>query len=143
MKEQGRAKSFIPCTVTLTIVEQTFRRSLIFFRGPDYDGISQEISDTIEARRSKLKNGTIDNTSIILQAIEFSSPTKTDAPFIICLQCVSNVMSWKFIRPFSCIGIIYILFQLSGFEVVYAYTESFFEESGVKLDPSLAAVVTG
>ena len=38
-------------------------------------------------------------------------------------------MSKKFLSPFSCIGVIYIIYQLSGFEVVYAYTENFFEES--------------
>ena len=52
-------------------------------------------------------------------------------------------MSRKFLRPFSCIGVIYIIYQLSGFEVVYAYTENFFEESGVELEPSLAALLAG
>ena len=52
-------------------------------------------------------------------------------------------MSKKFLRLFSCIGVIYIIYQLSGFEVVYAYTENFFEESGVELEPSLAALLAG
>ena len=59
------------------------------------------------------------------------------------MQSVSNIMSRKFLRPFSCIGVIYIIYQLSGFEVVYAYTENFFEESGVELEPSLAALLAG
>ena len=58
-------------------------------------------------------------------------------------QSASNIMSSKFLRPFSCIGVIYIVYQLSGFEVVYAYTENFFEESGVQLEPSLAALLAG
>ena len=68
-------------------------------------------------------------------------PNTADTP--IFFQSASAIMSSKFLRPFSCIGVIYIVYQLSGFEVVYAYTENFFEESGVQLEPSLAALLAG
>ena len=38
--------------------------------------------------------------------------------------------SSAFLRPFSCVGIIYILFQLSGIIIINTYTLTFLEACG-------------
>ena len=37
----------------------------------------------------------------------------------------------------------FLILNQSGFEVVTAYAQNFFEKSGVELDPSLAALFSG
>ena len=37
------------------------------------------------------------------------------------------IKSSKFLRPFKCVGVIYILSGLSGYAVINVYTASFFE----------------
>ena len=66
---------------------------MTFFRGPDYAELEEEISSITEAKEEK----------------EFDSAEAT--PF---LQTVSKLASLKFFRPFSCIGVIYIIYELSG-----------------------------
>ena len=70
---------------------------MTFFRGPDYAELEEEISSITEAKEEKQFDGAA-------KATEQSS----------ILQTASKIASLKFIRPFSCIGVIYIIYELSG-----------------------------
>ena len=78
-------------------VKACFRQSMTFFRGPDYAELEEEISSITEAKEEKQFDGAA-------KATEQSS----------ILQTASKIASLKFIRPFSCIGVIYIIYELSG-----------------------------
>ncbi len=100
-----------------------------FFHGPDFSELDSELAAIIEAKELKDKT-----------ANDFAESNGEKRQF---LRAASELMSGVFLRPFSCIGVIYIIYELSGFEVVTAYAQTFFEKTGVQLDPSLAAIVSG
>ena len=68
---------------------------MTFFRGTEYGELEEEISSITKAK----EENNIDTSST-----EQSS----------FLQTASKIASVKFLRPFSCIGIIYITYELSG-----------------------------
>ena len=53
---------------------------------------------------------------------------------------LKTMLSKTFLRPFSCVGVIYVLSEFAGLEVIVTYAHSFLEDAGVKLDPGVAAV---
>ena len=71
---------------------------MAFFRGPDYAELEEEISSITEAKEEKQFDSAAD------KATEQSSFSQT----------ASKMASLKFFRPFSCVGIIYILHELAG-----------------------------
>lgn len=56
---------------------------------------------------------------------------------------VKQIFSRAFFKPYTCIGFIYILVNLTGFEVVIIYMVSIFQESGSRFDPDLALIIVG
>ena len=56
---------------------------------------------------------------------------------------LDTATSEEFWRPFSCVGIIFILFRFSSSSVLFHYTAPFLERAGISLDPLLAAVIIG
>ena len=66
---------------------------MAFFRGPDYTELEEEISSITEAKEEK----------------QFEATKKSSF-----VQTASKLASLKFFRPFSCIGVIYIIYELSG-----------------------------
>ena len=74
---------------------------MTFFRGPDYAELEEEISSITEAKEEK----------------QFEARKRSSF-----MQTASKLASLKFFRPFSCIGVIYIIYELSG--NVYRYVSS-------------------
>ena len=55
----------------------------------------------------------------------------------------SIILSRVFLQPFACVGIIYILFRMSGSSVVPHYTATLFEFTGMSFDPQHVAILIG
>ena len=77
---------------------------MTFFRGMRYAELEEEISAITEAKEEKQ-----------FDAAKASS----------LLQTASKIASLKFLRPFSCIGVIYIVYELSGKYEVKNYYEMY------------------
>ena len=56
---------------------------------------------------------------------------------------LNAVSSPAFLSPYSCVGVLFILFRVSGFPILSHYTASFFERMGMKLDSLLVALIIG
>ena len=98
-----------------------FRKSLQFFRGPEYD-ITQELNEINEKHQSKVE----------LQAKKESWK-----------WTLKQLTSYSFLKPFSCVGVLYIARQWVGGKVFSAYMVQLLEDSGSSLNPRLGPVVVG
>ena len=105
----------------IRIFKLNFRKSLKFFRGPNYD-ITEEIEEIKEKRKSKVEN----------QGEKSSG-----------MQTLKKIMSKSFLKPFSCIGIIFICSEWSGYNAFLTYMIEVLEASGFKLDPRLGPIIVG
>ena len=94
-----------------------FRESLTYFRGGDHDELRKELQDIISAKDARHN---LSNKSFL-----------------------ETVTSGEFLRPFSCVGVLFILLRLSSSSVLFHYTAPFLERAGINLDPILAAVIIG
>ena len=70
---------------------------MTFFRGPNYAELEEEISSITEAKEEK--------------QFDASKAADEKSSFF---QTASKIASLKFFRPFSCVGVIYIIYELSG-----------------------------
>ena len=59
------------------------------------------------------------------------------------MTIIGIITSEQFWRPFSCVGIIFILFNLSSFSILSHYAAPFLDRAGISLDPPLASVIIG
>ena len=91
---------------------------MMFFRGADYEGLEEELNDISDAKRVKQKELDIvstdneEKTPAILQVNVIGLSFLLISRWIyVYFKSVSNIMSKKFLRPFSCIGVIYIVYQ--------------------------------
>ena len=100
---------------------QFFRKSLQFFRGPDYD-ISEEFEEIKEKRQSKVE----------MQG-EKQSWNWT----------FKQLMSSSFLKPYSCVGVLYILCDWSGFSAFSTYMVQILKESGLSIDPRIGPITIG
>ena len=100
---------------------QFFRKSLQFFRGPGYD-ISEEFEEIKEKRRSKVE----------MQG-EKQSWNWT----------FKQLMSSSFLKPYSCVGVLYILCDWSGFSAFSTYMVQILKESGLSIDPRIGPITIG
>ena len=48
-----------------------------------------------------------------------------------------------FFKPFSIVGVIYILTELSGFNVMVIYMITILKDSGSSIDPNLCPIIVG
>ena len=94
-----------------------YRKSLIYFRGGDNHSVRKEFHDIESAKESKDSQSKISLSSI--------------------------AKSGEFWKPFSCIGVICILFRLSCFSILSHYTAPFLDKAGISLDPLIAAILIG
>ena len=114
-----------PCKIKLSKTlelpfskDTTFsRKSLIYFRGGENDSVRKEFHDIESAKESKNSQS--------------------------CSSLSSIVKSGEFWKPFSCIGVIFILFRLSCFSILARYTAPFLDRAGISLDPLVAAILIG
>ena len=98
-----------------------FRKSLQFFRGPNYD-ITEEFEEIKEKRRSKVE----------LQG-EKQSWNWT----------FQQLISSSFLKPYSCVGVLYILCDWSGFSAFSTYMIQILKGSGLSIDPRLGPITIG
>ena len=52
-------------------------------------------------------------------------------------------LSSSFLKPFSCVGVIYMLGNLTGFEVLVIYMVPILRYTGSTVDPELAPIIIG
>ena len=90
---------------------------MVFFRGGDNEDVRKELQDIVDSKKEKNH-----------QAEESFLGIATSRDF------------WK---PFSCVGLIFILFRLSSFSILSHYTAPFLDRAEIHLDPLLAAVLIG
>ena len=94
-----------------------FSQSLAYYRGGESVQVRKELQEIIRAKDSK---GSQSNRSFL-----------------------SIVTSGEFWRPFSCVGVLFILFRLSGFSILSHYTAPFLERARINVDPLVGAVIIG
>ena len=102
-------------------MKSIFRKSLKFFRGPNYD-ITEEIEEIKGKRKSKIEN----------------QGEKTSAK-----QTFNKIMSKSFLKPFSCVGILFIFSEWSGYNAYLNYMIEVLETSGFDLDPRIGPIIVG
>ena len=90
---------------------------MAFFRGGDNEDVKKELLDIVDAKKGKCHKS---------QQSFFGIAT-----------------SGEFWKPFSCVGVICILFRLSCFSILSHYTAPFLDRAGISMDPLLAAVLIG
>ena len=111
-----RNHSLLKIDTSLIIVKH-FRESLTYFRGGDNDEVRKELQDIISSKNARRN---LANKSFL-----------------------ETATCGEFLRPFSCVGILFILLRLSSSSVLFHYTAPFLERAGINLDPILAAVIIG
>ena len=95
------------------------KKSLQFYRGADYD-ITDELNEIRQKHLHKMENvGTSWKWT--------------------CQRLVSSA----FLKPFSCIGTIYMFNTMSGINIILVYMITLLEETGSNIDPELGPVVIG
>ena len=99
----------------------SFRRSLQFYRGSDYD-INEEFCEMQEKHLSK-----------VTEQIKSSSWKWT----------LERFFSMAFLKPFSCAGILSVLSMACGTNVVSTYMFFILQESGSLINPNLAPIIVG
>ena len=90
---------------------------MIHFRGGDNKDVTKEFQEIVSAKEAKTS-----------QSHRSFSCTVTSGEF------------WK---PFSCVGVIFIIYRLSCFSILSHYTAPFLDRAGINLDPLLAAIIIG
>ena len=96
------------------------KKSLQFYRGPNFD-ITEELREIELKHESKKKQNSNHSWKFTLQRI-FSS---------------------AFFKPFSCIGVLYIINTWSGFNCLLVYMISILDESGSNIDPNVGPIIVG
>ena len=95
-----------------------YSSSLLRIRGSTYCSLETELEEIINAKNLK------ENTN---------NYKKT----------VSIIASRVFLMPFACVGVIFILFRLSGSVVISHYTATFFEFTSTSFDPQSVSIIIG
>ena len=92
------------------------KKSLRFFRGSHYD-INPEFNEIHQRHLSKDKNQS-------------------------CSWMLQRLFSKAFLKPFMCSGVIYMIFTVSGFDIIIIYMVTILEETGSSIDPNIGTMVT-
>ena len=83
-----------------------FRKAMEFFRGSFAPGLDEEV------------NAIVESTSIANSKTGFECGT------------LRQLTTASFLKPFSCIGVLYVSYQVSGYAAVSAYSNDYFENAG-------------
>ena len=97
------------------------RKALQFFRGQHYD-ITEEFNEIQQKHESKKEENT----------------KESSWKFII-----HQLFSVSFFKPFSCVGILYMLNMLLGFNPLLTYTIEILNEAGSNVDPNIGLIIVG
>ena len=92
------------------------KKSLRFFRGSKYD-INPEFNEIHQRHLSKDKNQS-------------------------CSWMLQRLFSKAFLKPFMCSGVIYMIFTVSGFDIIIIYMVTILQETGSSVDPKIGTMVT-
>ena len=95
------------------------KKSLQFYRGTDYD-ITEELNEIRQKHLHKMEN------------VQISWK-----------WTLQRLTSMAFLKPFSCIGILYMLNTMSGINIILVYMITLLEETGSNFDPDLGPVIIG
>ena len=124
--EETASHSSITNFLTYWLIENTnydgAKKSLQFYRGKDYD-ITEELNEINQKHQSKLVNSTSLNMS----------------------YKVKRIFSMAFLKPFSCVGVLYSLTCWTGFDIFQTYMIDTLELSGGSLwmDIGLMPTIVG
>ena len=98
------------------------KKSLIFFRGTDYN-VDSELNEIKE---------------------KFMSKQKVDGRSISSISWIlKRFWSAAFLKPFLCIGMTLIISNLTGFEVINLYMVPILQESGSNIDAEIGTIIVG
>ena len=97
---------------------ERFSASMLTIRGKCYHSVEEELEEIINAKDLKGSTNSF-------------------------MKSISLVSSKTFLVPFACVGVILILFRLSGFVVISHYTATYFELIGVGIDPMFVPILVG
>ena len=100
--------------------EKDAKKSLKFFRGKHYD-ISDEINEIQQKHESKQKENNNQTWKFVIK----------------------RLFSKAFLKPYSCVGILYLINTWGGFSQVQIFMIEILEQSGTTIDPKIAPIVTG
>ena len=92
------------------------KKSLRFFRGSEYD-VNPEFNEIHQRHLSKDKNQS-------------------------CSWMLQRLFSKAFMKPFMCSGVIYMIFTVSGFDIIIIYMVTILQETGSSVDPKIGPMVT-
>ena len=101
------------------------KKSLKFFRGQEYANINKELDEITEKHQSKLQ----------------------DSETLSWKFQIRRIFSVAFLKPFSCIGVLYSLTTWTGFDILQTYMINVLQESGsdvwinLSLVPSIVGVI--
>ena len=79
-----------------------------FFRGSHAPGVDEEVNTIIE----------------ITCVTEYKEGCRSGA--------LKELTKSSFLKPFSCIGILYLFYSISGYDAVSAYSVDYFENAGAR-----------
>ena len=55
---------------------------------------------------------------------------------------LQRLFSKAFLKPFMCSGVIYMIFTVSGFDIIIIYMVTILQETGSRVDPNIGTMVT-
>ena len=90
---------------------------MTYYRGGDNEKVQEELKEIVDAKEAKC-----------------NQPKKS---------FLGIASSGEFWRPFSCVGVLFVLFRLTSFSILSHYAAPFLERAKISLDPLLAAVIIG
>ena len=94
------------------------KKSLLFFRGPQYQ-ITQEFQEIEQNHLKKLE----------------SNESQSN------LWALRQICSKAFLKPYSCIGVIFILYAFTGFDMFLTYLVFILRDAGSSVDPEMAPMI--
>ena len=54
-----------------------------------------------------------------------------------------RIMSASFLKPYSCVGVLYVLGEWTGFGTIISYAKTILRESGSSIDPGIGLIILG
>ncbi len=103
-----------------------FREVLAYLRGAYFKELEEEFKEITDARDAKRA----------LNGKGEEDDWKTSLSLLV--KTLNSRLFWK---PFACVGVIFVLYGISGYGVMANYMAFFLAQSGVDLDPLLATIV--
>ena len=101
-----------------TDVNTNFRKSMSFYRGPNVVDVEKELSAIVDSFEKKENKGRT------------------------VIELLKQLKGPSFTKPYSCIGILYMIYNFAGLNTVSYYAEEFMDNVGSGIwKPAEAAVV--